>query len=242
MKLPRTQYGVLDLPKLVRDIPMGQFLREQLIAGKGCPLCRAAEHEEFRLFASLIGDVINDSSHPLLQSDPLCNRHAVFFQRVGGPKSTAHLCRHLLRRQLALPVGEVIELTRRCPACELLRTRQEEWLGVLEVLLKAPLYSHAYAQGYGVCLPHYLPAMAQFTNEPVIGLLERSLRPQCERLIPQLDLVIEKGVFQVDRQVAASPERAREKLFGCAGLTDYLSLPDVEADSKSVEGAISSAR
>lgn len=226
MATRETRYGVLELPELVRDIPMEQFLREQLGAGQGCPLCRAAEHEEFTLFASLIGDIMRDANHPLLKADPLCNRHAVFFLKVGQSKSTAHLCLHSFRRQLALPANTVIEPTKCCPACELLRSRQREWLSVFEALINDSPCRETYTRGYGVCLPHYQAAMAQFTCNPAVELLERTLRPQCERLMPQLELVIERGALKVSRKTADSPRWALEKLFGCAGLTDYLALPN----------------
>ncbi len=225
---PEEKYGVLNLPELVRNLSMEPFLIEQLTIDKGCPLCRAAEHEEFNLFAALLGDIERDVNHPLLTSDLLCNRHATFFGKVGSSDTTANLCRPWLQRLLTASPDDPLPPKQGCPVCRLLRTRQQEWLHAMEDLLEQTQHQEAYERGHGLCFPHHRAAMTDFKNAIVIELLKRAWPAQCARLIPQLDLVINQGAFKVERQVKAAPRYALEKLFGCAGLTDY--LPWAEMD------------
>lgn len=239
---PEEDYGVLCPPELVRNLPMESFLREQLTLNKGCPLCRTAEHEEFSLFAALLGDITRDAHHPLLTSDPLCNRHAMFFARVGSADSTASLCRPWLRRQLTLDHDQWLKPSAYCPACRLLRTRQKEWLFVMENLLEKADHHDAYAQGHGLCFPHYRAALERFTSAAAVDLLKQTCSVQIERLLPQLDQVIERGPMKVDRQVKASPRYALEKLYGCAGLTDYLLLTDADTNPQGAKEVMGSGR
>lgn len=212
----------LPLPELVLNISLEQFLGEQLTAGQGCPLCRAAEHDEFALFAALVARVVREADNPPVGAAPLCNRHAGFFLRVGGPKPTACLCLYLLTQTPSLPTRGVAQLTMRCPACLALNRRQREWLATFQVLLNEQSHRDAYLRGHGLCLPHLSAATAWLTDEGILALLESSRLGQCERLIAQLELVVQRGVFRVPGPVSVCPRQTVEKLFGCPGLTDYL--------------------
>ena len=209
----------LDLPD---GTEMKRYLLEQMTALSGCLLCRAAESDQLLLFASLLSPVREDPESILVNDLPFCNYHAVFFAKVGSTASCARLCQHLLTRAISIPFESAAGRIPQCQLCEAMAERQADWLLVLEDLLNEESHRAAYARGHGLCLPHCAAALARFSSHEAIASIASSFRAQCERLMPDLDAIMAQGALLVPYTVRVSAKIAREKLFGCPGLTNYL--------------------
>ena len=211
------------VPRLLTEICMDEFLRHAISSPAGCPLCRAAERDEYYLLVSLTRALSEDRADYMLEIGPLCNFHAAIFPKVAAGKATARLCRYLLTQQTAESGGFDDAEPSRCPICLMLAARQEQWLQSFAAVLRDQRYEQLYADGDGLCLPHHRAAQA-YLGGGVSDLIQRCSGAQRERLLPGLDLCIEQGHSHASPEVWGTWKRAREKLFGCSGLTIYLSL------------------
>jgi hypothetical protein len=201
---------------------MRRYLIEQMPELSGCPLCRATESDQLLLFASLLAPVRENPESILVEDLPFCNFHEVFFAKVGSTAACARLCQHLLSKCISIPFEVAAGQVPQCQVCEALAERQADWLLVLEELLNEEAHRVAYARGYGLCLPHCAAALTRFSSHEAIASIASSFRAQCERLMPDLDAIMAQGALLVPYTVRVSAKTAREKLFGCPGLTNYL--------------------
>jgi hypothetical protein len=214
------------VPRLLTEICMDEFLRHAISSPAGCPLCRAAERDEYYLLIWLTRVVGEDDARHVFEIGPLCNFHAAIFPKVAAGKATARLCRYLLAQQdaEAAETGSADDAEPgRCPICLMLAARQDQWLGSFDAVLGDERNRRLYAAGDGLCVPHLHTAQTRLGNGATTDFLDRCSCPQRERLLVGLDLFIQQGHFHAEPSTWGVWKRAREKLFGCPGLTIYLS-------------------
>ncbi len=217
-------------PRLLAEIRMNEFLRQAISSPTGCPLCRAAERDEYYLLVWLTQAVSEDRADSMLEIGPLCNFHAAIFPKVAAGKATARLCRHLLAQQDAEATGSGSTDDAgpgRCPICLMLAARQQQWLDAFDAAMREEHNRRLYTAGDGLCVPHHRAAQARPGG--VRDFLNRCSSPQRERLLAGLDRFIRQGHFHTEPGVWGVWKRAREKLFGCPGLTLYLPRCEDEA-------------
>ncbi|MGB9625886.1 MAG: hypothetical protein ACPMAQ_13600 [Phycisphaerae bacterium] len=205
---------------------MDEFLRQAISSPTGCPLCRAAEIDEYYLLISLTTALGKGGGDRMVEMGPPCNFHGTRFSKVAAGKATASLCQHFLLRRVPADLAEDGGPVR-CPICLMLAARQRQWLDVFDAAMRDEHARRLYAAGDGLCVPHYRAAQAQAGSAR--DFLDQCASPQRERLLAGLDRFIRQGHFHTEPGVWGVWKRAREKLFGCPGLTLYLSRCAAEA-------------
>jgi len=223
MKPLDTQAVPFALPPLLAESRMDEFLRQAISSPTGCPLCRAAERDEYDLLIAMIAAVGEDAGDWNAAMAPPCNFHGTRFSKVAAGRATARLCQCLLLRQAAASDGADDRAAGRCPVCLTLAARQKQWLDALDAVLSDEHNRRLYAAGDGLCVPHQHAARMHLGGGATGGFLDRCSTAQRERLLAGLDRYIRQGHFHTEPGLWGIWKRAREKLFGCPGLT--LCLP-----------------
>jgi len=192
MKPLDTQAVPFALPPLLAGSCMNEFLRQAISSPTGCPLCRAAERDEYDLLIAMIAAVGEDAGDSNTAMAPPCNFHGTRFSKVAAGRATARLCQYLLLRQAAASDSADDRAAGRCPVCFTLAARQKQWMDAFDVVMSDEHNRRLYAAGDGLCAPH------QHAARTHLGGGATSSHPEPGG----------GGIWK----------RAREKLFGCPGL------------------------
>lgn len=203
--------------KLGKHTPYFELVDAQSQAG--CPICRQVYKATSRYLDSILYEAVLDPDvrAKLKAAQGFCSEHVEMLRnKPGRALGIALIYRDIIRvlaeetdggrfarvgsrlsRLLRCgdsrpPLAAKLSVEQPCPACEVGREFESNYLDLLIAYLEDEQLYNAYAQGEGLCLPHLIGAIARVKDEET---LQRLIQPQAVRyrlMLRDLDEFIRK--------------------------------------------------
>jgi hypothetical protein len=212
----------------------------------GCPICRVSTDVTRRFLWTYLYERVNDppSRRELLASRGFCARHGWALREQRDALGVAILYRHLLqeltcdisrttsvrpvrRRRGQSPAGTLrtaLRPTTECPACAHVKEIEDIAIRALVGRLEISDVLDRLSDRSGLCLPHFLAALA-VADPPAAGRLVQAELRMLETVVHDLDEFIRKHDYRFSKE-GLTPEqgqswtRAIELLVGADPLAD----------------------
>ncbi|MEA3408606.1 MAG: DUF6062 family protein [Chloroflexota bacterium] len=185
----------------------------------GCPICRLVYQVVDHYLDSVLYEAVLDPDvrAELKAARGFCEEHVrMLYSKPGRALGIALIYRDIIRETAdvaeevrhggaASLLGKVLgkdwasspslrrlETSESCPACVVAQRAEDDYLGLLVAYLDDEEFHEAYAQGEGLCLPHFLQALGRAKDDASV---ERLVRPQVARyraMLSDLDEFIRK--------------------------------------------------
>lgn len=203
-----------------------------------CPICALLRRNEFDLLCGWVG--MSGEKHKktgerdrLLQAKGFCNYHFWEFGRMSTRQGSAGVCMGFIEELIEVfrQGGKRDRLQRlseyhrglQCPLCADLAVQEAAHIKEIATLLELPENRKKYAEGWGLCIPHFIQTAAGVKDGSLISFLMDTQDKQLERIRTAAAGLISKTDGPLRWEQTAdeknSPVRAIEKLTGRRGLT-----------------------
>jgi hypothetical protein len=214
-----------------KHTPYFELVDAQSMAG--CPICRLVFKATDRYLDGILWEAVLDSDvrAKLKASQGFCGEHVDMLRRTPGRAlGIALIYRDIIRvlakkTDAALFQGDrspwrrllgkahhseqvVADLsaTVPCPACKIGEQAADNYIDLLLAYVDDPQLAEAYAQGEGLCLPHFLQAIERAESQK---MLEHLIGPQVARYRRMLD--------DLDEFIRKRDHRFRHEKYGEEG-------------------------
>ncbi|MFP3897279.1 MAG: DUF6062 family protein [Anaerolineales bacterium] len=214
----------------------------------GCPICRLVYKVVDHYLDSVLYEAVLDPDvrAQLKAARGFCEEHVrVLYSKPGRALGIALIYRDIIRDVADVaekvrhgdgsllggllgrdgkrsPSLQRLETSEPCPACGVARRAEDDYLGLLVAYLDDDEFYEAYAQGEGLCLPHFLQALGCAEDDASV---QRLVRPQVARyrdMLADLDEFIRKRDHRFRREKYGEEGdvwlRAMNAIVGGAGM------------------------
>jgi len=217
---------------------------EALSAGR-CPVCAMLREDEFNNFCHWVGQSAeqyrgSDERKKLLACGGFCNYHFWKLHEINTNYGSASCGHELIERLIQIFRSHdyeylidafkerdedfrvwSLEGSVHCPVCRDLKKKEKSYLKELIGLLQDSVYKTKYADGYGLCIPHFIKALDFVEDESLIKFLFEVETAQLERIKQDAANFIQKKepplCWQQTEDEKKSWFRAIEKIVGRSG-------------------------
>jgi hypothetical protein len=210
-----------------------------------CPICMMLQQDEVDGLCYWVGqsaEKYKDSEEKikLITSGGFCNYHFWEFQRLNTDYGSAVIGVKLIERLIKIfqthNYKNLIDAFRQrredfkiwffesnthCPLCRVLKKKEKMYLKELKVILQDDVYKAKYAEGYGLCIPHFIKIMDCIEDDSLLKFLFETELAQMEKIKASAINLIQKKepplCWEQTEDEKKSYFRAIEKIVGRSG-------------------------
>ena len=210
-----------------------------------CPVCAMLRQDEFDSLCHWVGQSTEQykgsgDRKKLLASGGFCNYHFWKFQGLNTNYGSAGIGLELIERLIKIfrthdyeylidafkereKDFKVLSLEGNvhCPLCRDLKKKEKKYLKELTVMLQDNVHKTKYADGYGLCIPHFVKALDYIEDDSLIRFLFETEIAQLEKVKIDAANFIQKKepplCWQQTEDEKKSWFRAIEKIVGRSG-------------------------
>jgi len=204
--------------------------------GGRCPVCALLRQDEFDYLCHWVGVSgekykNSEERNRILRASGFCNYHFWEYERISTHYGIAEICIGLIeniidnlrnqREKSQLLHSQENRIGLNCPVCADLEANELDYLKDLISLLGSHENRIRYTEGWGLCIPHLIKAMAYTNDASLVLFLLETEKKQLERVkMDALELIRKKNPplrWEQTDDEKNSGFRAIEKLVGRRG-------------------------
>jgi len=210
-----------------------------------CPVCAMLRQDEFDGLCHWVGQSAeqyrgSDERKKLLDCGGFCNYHFWELQGINTNYGSAGFGLELIERLIQVLRNHdyehlidafkernedfkvwSLEGNVHCPLCRDLKKKEKNYLRELMVILQDNVHKTKYADGYGLCIPHFVKTMDYIEDDSLIRFLFETEIAQLEKVKIDAANFIQKKepplCWQQTEDEKKSWFRAIEKIVGRSG-------------------------